>query len=77
MSDDGEAGLVRSYRGTLEAFRALLTIAEGLASAHRDGRLLSAAELAHTEEQLLSGRENIEKLDVFLALWPETDGQVH
>jgi len=77
MNDNGEAALIRSYRGTVEAFRGLLTIAGSLVSAHRAGQALSASELAHVEEQLLNGRTKIEKLDVFLALWPKTDGQVH
>jgi hypothetical protein len=77
MSDKSEPALIRSYRGTLEAFRGLLTIAERLASAHRPSQELSASELTHVEEKLLSGRTKIEKLDVFLALWPKPDDQVH
>ncbi len=69
MNDDPEAAVVRSYRSTVEAFRGLLTIAEGLVAAHRTGQIPTADDLAHIEKQLLSGKTKVEKLDVFLALW--------
>lgn len=77
MKDDGQAGLLRSYRSTLEAFLDLATLAEGLVSAHRAGQCPSDAQLDHAEQQLGYARMKAAEVDRFLALWRETDGHVH
>jgi len=77
MQDNSEAGVIRSYRATLEAFSNLVSITEGLVSAHRAGRHPSDEDVAHVEQQLGYATAKIVEIDRFLALWPDGDGQVH
>jgi hypothetical protein len=77
MKDQADADLISSYRATLKAFSDLVTLANSLTLANREGRHASEVEVAHIEQQISYARAKIAEIDRFLALWPEGDGQVH
>lgn len=76
MKDEAEAALIRSYRGTIESYRRLVTTAEELVKAQRGQRSFSASDLDSIQSQLANGREHVEKIDRYLVLWPSGEDAI-